>query len=133
MRTISNATLRAVLLAGAGFLSLSVSGAWADQPALLPNSLVISSTTYDNSQGAIAALTIGTKLAKSKSATSTAIAGNDYVNGWNNESVDASFGVTSEISLTDVDAHSGQVFSTVAVPTEQVVTSFPSKSELGLH
>ena len=52
---------------------------------------------------------------------------------WNNASVDGSFGVTSPIFLSDVEPHSGHVFGAVRVPTDQVVTSFSSKSELGPH
>ncbi len=101
---------------------------------LAHNSLIISSTSYDRTQGAVASLTVGTtQLANSATATTSAIAGNDYLSVWNNESADASFGVTSAIQLTDVDPTSDTVLSKVTVPTNQVVTSFPSKSELGLH
>jgi len=104
-----------------------------DQPILKPNSLIISSSTYDRSQGAVASLTVGSKLAGSAKATAAAVADNNYLQVWNNESVDASFGVTSPIQLTAIEPHSGHVFTTVSVPADQVVTSFPSKSELGLH
>jgi hypothetical protein len=100
---------------------------------LVPGSLVISSSTYDRTQGAIAALTVGTTLANTATATTPATTGNNYVTVWNNEVADASFGVTSLIRLTDLDPNSLQVLSTVTVPTSQVVTSFSSKSELGLH
>ena len=101
---------------------------------LVPRSLVISSTTYDRTQGAVASLTVGTtQLAGTNIATVTATASNNYLTVWNNESADASFGVTSPIQLTDIDATSYAVLSKVTVPTSQVVTSFPSKSEVGLH
>ena len=105
----------------------------AQQPLLLPNSLVISSSTYDRTQGAVASLTVGTTLPNTATSTTQAIAGNNYVDVWNNASVDGSFGVTSPIKLTVINPNSGHVFNTVAVPTDQVVTSFSSKSELGLH
>jgi hypothetical protein len=35
--------------------------------------------------------------------------------------------------LTDVEPHSGRVLNAIRVPADQVVTSFSSKSELGLH
>jgi hypothetical protein len=96
--------------------------------------LVISSSTYDHSQGAVASLTVGkTKLAGTKSKTALAVADNSYVHVWDNASVDSSFGVTSPIYLTDIEPHSGHVFHIMSVPADQVVTSFPSKSELGLH
>ena len=101
---------------------------------LVPGSLVISSSTYDRTQGAIAALTVGTTpLANTNTATTPAIASNNYLTVWNNESADASFGVTSPIQLTAIDPTSGTVLSKFSVPTDQVVTSFSSKSELGLH
>jgi hypothetical protein len=105
----------------------------AGQPFLLPNSLVISSTTYDRTQGAVASLTIGTTLPNTATSTTAAVAGNSYPLVWNNASVDGSFGVTSPILLSDVEPHSGHVFGTVRVPADEVVTSFSSKSELGLH
>ena len=114
-------------------MSAVASPVHAGQPFLLPNSLVISSTTYDRTRGAVAALTIGTTLPDSDTATTAAVASNNYVEVWNNESADASFGVTSPIRLTDVEPHSGHVFSALRVPADQVVTSFSSKSELALH
>jgi hypothetical protein len=120
-----------------GLTALAASGmpaiAHAEKPFLVPNSLVISSSTYDRTQGAIAALTVGTPLPKTATSTTTAVADNNYVTVWNNESVDASFGVTSSIRLTAIEPHSGHLFGTLEVPADQVVTSFPSKSELGLH
>ena len=103
------------------------------QPFLLPNSLLISSTPYDRTRGAVAALTVGTTLPNTNTATTAAVVGNNYVEVWNNASVDGSFGVTSPIMLTDIEPHSGHVLSRLCVPTDQVVTSFSSKSELGLH
>ena len=97
------------------------------------DSLVISSSTYDRSKGALSTLAVGTALANTDTATTAAISGNNYVTIWSNETVDASFGATSPIELTDVDAFSGQTLHRLRVPTKAVVTSFSSKSELGLH
>jgi hypothetical protein len=133
MRIAQIPTCRGPLLAACSVLALSASGAIAAQPALLPNSLVVSSSTYDPTQGAIASLTMGTTLPDTATATTAAVAGNDYVNVWYNASVDPSFGVTSAIQLADIEPHSGHVFSTLTVPTNQVATSFSSKSELSLH
>ncbi|HTB76991.1 MAG TPA: hypothetical protein VK762_27290, partial [Polyangiaceae bacterium] len=135
MRIVVCRAAKQALLSGCAISALCTSSALAraDQPVLLPNSLVISSTTYDRSAGALATLAVGTTLPDSATATTAAVAGNDYVNVWNNASVDASFGATSAIRLTDVEPHSGHVFGTLSVPTDQVVTSFSSKSELGLH
>jgi hypothetical protein len=95
------------------------------------DSLVISSSTYDRTGGALALLAVGTTLPNSAIATTKAVASNNYVTVWNNASVDGSFGATSPIQLTDVDPFSGHVFGRLAVPTDEVVTSFSSKSELG--
>ena len=132
------ATLRFALLAGTA-LGTTVLGiaapsiARADQQFLNHDSLVVSSTTYDNTQGAVKFLAVGAPLPDTETSTTSAIAGNDYVNVWNNENVDAAFGVTSAIQLTDINLSNGHVFRTMQVPPDQVATSFSSKSELGLH
>jgi hypothetical protein len=101
---------------------------------LVSGSLVISTSAYDRTHGALASLTAGmTPLAGSATATATAVAGNAYPTVWTNESVDGSFGVTSPIQIIDFNPSTSTVLSKVTVPTDQVVTSFPSKSELGLH
>src|SRR5580692_1169441 len=133
MRTLDSIRGSVSLLVGSTVICTMGSVARADEGLLRPDSLVISTSTYDRSKGAIASLKVGTTLANTATATTTATADNSYVNVWNNETADASFGVTSPIRLIDVDPRSGHVFRTVEVPTNQVVTSFSSKSELGLH
>jgi hypothetical protein len=145
MRTYRHATYRALLLAGSSLLVLGVSfglGRAGDDPGrfgehhrfrLAHDSLVISSTTYDRRHGAVAKLTPGTTLADSDTATTQAISGNNYVTVWNNASVDGNFGVTSAIRLTDLDPRSHRVVGTRSVPSDEVVTSFSSKSEGALH
>jgi hypothetical protein len=112
---------------------------------LNPSSLIVSSTTYNPSSGAVASLAVGSTLpgatgvfaadggVATPPGTVTAVAAGDYVNVWNNAPIDGSFGVTSPIQIQDINPSNGQVYSTVAVPTSQVVGSFSSKSELGLH
>jgi hypothetical protein len=100
---------------------------------LTPNALVISSSTYSNTQGAVASLAVGTTIPNTVDAGQPAVAGNDYVNVWNNAKIDGSFGITSPITLTVLNPNSLQVLNTIPVPTNQVVTSFSSKSEMGLH
>jgi hypothetical protein len=100
---------------------------------LIPNSLVISSSTYDRTRGAVADLTIGTPLANTDKATTPAVAGNLYPTVWNNAAVDGSFGVTSPVELTDVEPVFGRALFSLVIPTDTVATSFSSKSELGLH
>ena len=126
---------RGALLAGcaAAALCVGASPARAGRDPLQPNTLIVSTSTYDNTTGAIAKLQVGTTLANTATSTTQAVAGNDYVTTWNNEKVDASYGVTSAISLLEVDPVSGAELGEIKVPPGQVVTSFPSKSELGLH
>ena len=120
------------LFAGGICTFMSAHEANAAQPLLPPNSLIISSSTYDNSQGAISALAINSPIGTSKSAP-LAIAGNDYVNVWSNATPDGNFGVTTPIVLTAIEPHSRHVFGSLQIPSDQVVTSFSSKSEGSLH
>lgn len=131
---------RALLLAGCSSLALAMFvGPAAADPSkatlqIKPNSVVVSASTYDRTQGAIATLTAGvTQIANTNTATVTAVAGNNYVTTWNNASVDGSYGVTSPIQLLDVSGTTGHIFHAISVPSDQVVTSFSSKSELALH
>ncbi len=134
--TIRRSTVLATsLMTGLGLLTLAATPvARADDDSVLkPDTLVISSSFYDRSRGAVASLVVGTALPNSATATTPAIANNDYVNVWNNDTVDGSFGVTSPIVLFDVDPYRARLLRFLPIPTDQVVTSFSSKSELGLH
>jgi hypothetical protein len=143
MNVLSNAghrpALALTLLSGTTLLGATVfnladpTPASADQQFLKHGSLVVSSSIYDNTQGPVATLKVGTPLPNTATATIPAVAGNNYVSVWNNAPVDGSFGVTSAIQLTDIDLSNGKVFRSMQVPANQVVTSFSSKSELGLH
>ena len=77
------------------------------------------------------------------SACVTATAGSAYPTVWNNDSVDGSFGITSKIVLDQL-TRSGELVSSLEVPnvlerhngsslSDQMVTSFSSKSELALN
>jgi hypothetical protein len=56
----------------------------------------------------------------------------DAHNVWNNANSDPSFGVTSPIFLDDITTD-GFVVGTFPIPSDQIVTSFSSKSELALN
>jgi hypothetical protein len=56
----------------------------------------------------------------------------DSHNVWNNAGSDGSFGVTSPIFLDDITTD-GWRLGTLPIPTDQIVTSFSSKSELALN
>jgi hypothetical protein len=131
--------LNRTALAGCSAVALVLAGGLAParaggpQSVLEPNSLFLSSSTYDRTRGAIASLKVGSTLPNSATKTTKAVAGNNYVTTWKNASVDGSYGITSAIQLTDIDPATGTVFATIDLPPDQVVTSFSSKSELGLH
>lgn len=57
---------------------------------------------------------------------------NDSHNVWNNDGPDGSFGVTSPIFLDNITT-GGKLLDTLAIPTDQLVTSFSSKSELAVN
>jgi hypothetical protein len=135
----SIASAVSLLVGGGAAVFVHVGTAAADdfflRPAFLqPGTLIISSSNYEGGIGAVASLVAGvTPLANTNTATIPAVSDNNYVTVWNNDTVDASFGVTSPIFLTAVDPNSGRVLNRLSVPTGQVVTSFSSKSELALH
>jgi hypothetical protein len=56
----------------------------------------------------------------------------DTHNVWNNANSDGSFGVTSPIFLDNITTDGG-LLGTLPIPTDQIVTSFSSKSELALN
>jgi len=56
----------------------------------------------------------------------------DAHNVWNNSATDASFGVTSPIFLENI-TEDGWVLGTLPIPSDRIVTSFSSKSELALN
>jgi hypothetical protein len=65
-------------------------------------------------------------------ACATAVADGTYPTVFKNDTVDASFGITSPIFLDNLTTD-GHRLDTLAVPSDQIVTSFSSKSEVGLN
>ena len=53
-------------------------------------------------------------------------------NVWNNDAVDGSFGVTSPIFIDQLTP-TGTLVNTLAIPTNMIVTSFSSKSEMAIN
>lgn len=72
----------------------------------------------------------GTASIKVKCAT--AVADGTYPTVFNNDGPDGSFGVTSPIFLDNLKTN-GEQLGTLAIPSNQIVTSFSSKSELALN
>ncbi len=101
-----------------------------------PGHLVISSSTYT---GTAATVTVGQALPISPSVAATA--NGAYPTVFNNDLVDANFGITSPITLTGYatydfagDIVPGRVLGTLDVTAiTGIATSFSSKSELSLH
>lgn len=137
MKTRSSVASAVSLLVGCGAAAFSYVGtAAADDSILKPGALIISSSTYEGWRGAVASLQAGVSQLPGSAvpgAFATAVSGNNYTTVWNNDTIDGSFGVTSPIELTAIDADTGWVLGRERVPTREVVTSFSSKSELGLH
>jgi hypothetical protein len=68
----------------------------------------------------------------SSSGCNTAVADGAYPAVFDNDTVDGSFGVTSPIFLDNITTD-GHRIGTLAIPSDQIVTSFSSKSELALN
>src|ERR1700731_414669 len=103
-----------------------------------PGNLLISRSVYDNNPANVA---VGMALPPNCVAPNcvTATTDGSYPNVWNNESADASFGITAKIVLDQLKP-SGELVNSLEVPNssdrgvpptkDQVVTSFSSKSEI---
>jgi len=110
---------------------------------LYPGNLVVSRSVYDNNANNVTVGTIlppkcATTLGACSASTGAPYNGT-YPYVFNNDTYDGSFGITSKIYLDQIDIF-GLKINTIEVPnstnigvTNQLVTSFSSKSELGLH
>lgn len=116
-------------------------GDWGHQRSqLFPDSVVISGTVFPSGGVNIG---VGQSLPfasnwgnKSPEPTpvldAQAVAGGQYPYVFNNDGPDGSFGVDTPIDLWDVSPW-GQPLSTIQVPTDEMTTSFESKSELAIN
>lgn len=107
----------------------------------VPGNLVVSRSVYDNNPANVqAGVTVLPPGCTSGCASATA--DGSYPLVFNNDLVDSSFGITSKIFLDQVTP-SGSLVNSLEVPNssqngvpstkDQMVTSFPSKSELALN
>lgn len=127
------------LVALAAPLTLSAQDGSHGERKFYPGNLVVSRSVYDNRAGNV---TIGQPLPPNCTAGNCvqAVANGTFPEVFNNAPVDASFGITSRIYLDQLTP-SGRWLSTLEVPnnfdwhrgSNHLVTSFSSKSELGLH
>ncbi len=122
--------------AGAFLLLAGIGGAFAQSlfPGFLPGNLVVSRSVY---MGTASTVSVGQKLPPTCPATATCPTGTATANGtypgvWANDTVDGSFGITSPIFLDQITP-TGTKINTMAVPTDMLVTSFSSKSEIALN
>ncbi|MCW3042360.1 MAG: hypothetical protein JWL57_518 [Actinobacteria bacterium] len=111
------------------------------QLPLLPGALLVSSSVFQNDPNIVAG---STQLPPGCTGSTcvTATAGGSYPYVFNNALVDASFGITSKIVLNELTPW-GFKLGSIDVPNssqpgisagaDQMVTSFPSKSEIGLN
>jgi hypothetical protein len=129
----------------ASVMVLTAVASVAHAQALVPGNLVVSRSVYTPNRS----VKVGDILPPNCTSTTGgcaagtgAIADSVYPYVFNNDTYDASFGITSKILLDQITVH-GQLVSTWEVPnstqtgitptSDQLVTSFSSKSELGLH
>ncbi len=122
---------RAALAASCGAFALATAANLAHAGTLINgNSLLISTTTYQDA-GAVAGLVAGVTHIPG----GTAVSNGDLNTVWNNAAVDGSFGVSSAITIQDLSATSptADVLASETLNPATVMTSFSSKSELGLN
>ncbi len=134
----------AVLLTALVAQSSAMAGNAALPPAptvpVIPGQLLVSTSVYQNDPNIVAGVTQLPPGCTSKCVTATADGSYPYV--FNNDAVDGSFGVTSKIVLDQMTPF-GFPLGSIEVPnstdpsvsptSDQMVTSFSSKSEMGLN
>ena len=127
-------------------MGLSTSGgraALADSDYFQPGNLLLSRALYDNNPNNVqAGVTQLPPNCTTATPCATAISNGTYPYVWNNDTVDASFGITAKIVLDQLTP-SGVLVNSLEVPNssqngvpptkDQMVTSFPSKSEVALN
>jgi hypothetical protein len=138
--------LKSRLVVAAAFATLVIPSTLFAQefvglPQFYPGNLVVSRSVYDNLASNV---TVGEQLPPNCTSGNcvSAVANGTYPFVFNNAPVDGSFGITSRIFLDQLTP-SGVPLNTLELPnnlqpwinskSDQLVTSFSSKSELGLH
>ncbi len=143
-RRLMRSTIFQSSLAGALLLSglTHTQSAFADDDDFRPGNLLVSRAVYDNNPNNVVAGVTQLPPGCTGSSCATATAGGAYPEVFNNDLVDASFGITSQLFL-DQMTRSGRWISSLEVPnssqhrvrpgSDQMVTSFSSKSEVALN
>jgi hypothetical protein len=132
-RVPRNAAAIPALLIALPFLAQSTAFADPQDSGFHPGELLLATSTYQNAPNIVAGQTqLPPGCGGVGDPCGTAVADGNYPEVFNNDTVDGSFGVTSEITLDRLNP-AGRTFATTPVPTDQMVTSFSSKSELALN
>jgi len=120
--------LRLSFFAAVVCVLLSQSGVQAGPGGPPPGDLIVSRSVYTGTASTVA-------LGQPLPGGGFAVADGTYPGVWANEGPDASFGVTSPMFIDRYAVAGGTptLVRTFAVPTGQIVTSFSSKSEMGLN
>ncbi len=136
-------TLRAGLLTSAAFGAAAFGSGAARAYYFMPNNLVVSESVFVPNTGEAASLTVGAPIAYPLDGSGTPVAavgttGNALATDANlgvftNSKPDANFGITSALTLVQVNPLNGAISAPLVLPTSQIVTSFPSKSEGSLY
>ncbi len=123
-----------------GVVGATVALADDDGVEFRPGNLLLSRSVYDNNPAnVVAGASLPPNCAAANCVTATADGSYPYV--WNNSLVDGSFGITAKIVLDQLKP-SGEWVNSLEVPNSsdgvrptknQMVTSFPSKSEIALN
>jgi hypothetical protein len=140
--------LRLAIVSFTGMAGCVAASAQNGSAYFTPGNLVVSRSVYDNNPNnvvaGVTALPPNCSAASGSCTTppTTAINDGTYPFVWNNDTVDASFGITSRIFLDQITP-TGSLINSLEVPNssqngvpptkDQMVTSFSSKSELALN
>jgi len=127
------------------FDNVTISGQAAGSSVFSPGNLLLSRSVYSGDPSSVvvgetlppvcpaSANTAAPGACAAKATDNGAYASTSSANNvFNNNKVDGSFGITSPIFLDQLTT-SGTTLNSFAVPSNMVVTSFSSKSELGLN
>jgi hypothetical protein len=133
----------AVVVLMSGLAGGTVAFADDDDAGFRPGNLLVSRAVYDNNPNTVQAGVTQLPPNCIAPACVTATDNGTYPNVFNNALVDASFGITAKIVLDQLRPSSGERVNSLEVPNssqrgvsstkDQMVTSFPSKSEIALN
>jgi uncharacterized protein (TIGR03437 family) len=120
--------------------SSSITVAQSTFPGFNSGNLVVSRSVYTGDANTVS---IGQSLppvcpataetAKTGQCAAKATANGAYPGVWANDGADGSFGITSPIFLDQLNPTTGTLVNTLPIPTNMVITSFSSKSELAVN